>query len=215
MGVPLDVTGQRYGRLVALELAHVIKGQRSWRFRCDCGTETIKQLSHVRQGRTRSCGCLKAEVERVASLKHGARNGPLKDRRLYSVWRSAKGRCNNPTDPGFKNYGARGIEMCAAWCADFEAFRADMGYPPAGASLDRIDNDGPYSPENCRWAQRGVQNTNKQRSIWVQRSSGAIPLSHLARESGVPYGTLLARIYDLGLDRTVPIPAEIILRPRR
>lgn len=131
--------------------------KRLWRLKCECGAETIAVAAQVRSGRTKSCGCLKALRRSQGNPKHGGRYHPL-----YATWCNMKARCDNPANPGYYNYGGRGITYCDRW-VDFAKFLEDVGEKPfAEASLDRIDNDGDYEPENIRWADRSTQRRNSR-----------------------------------------------------
>ena len=125
-----------------------------------------------------------------------ARTLPLRRTREYRVWGEAKGRCYRLAHPERSLYGGRGIAMCDHWRNDFHAFLADMGPCPQGHSLDRIDNDGPYSPENCRWATAVQQNNNRRTNRTVTLGGRTIPLGLYARECGLPLTLLSSRRYN-------------------
>ncbi len=145
--------GDRFGRLSVVELIHDAKNPKA-RCRCDCGGETVTQRGSLRNGRAQSCGCLKVEGLKARASTHGRSRTAL-----YSRWNNIVNRCRNPKDESYPNYGGRGIQL--EW-PSFEAFVSDMGEPPAGAWLERVDNDGPYSKANCVWATPRANSENKR-----------------------------------------------------
>lgn len=148
--IRIDMRGLRFGRLVGLDFSHSLGGHAHWRFACDCGAETVTSGKAVRTGKTQSCGCLHREICAERLLTHGRRAKKRHDP-TYRAWQEINTLCTNPAAPRYRDFGARGIRVCAAWAGDFEAFLADMGERPAGRVLARIDQDAPFEPGNCRW----------------------------------------------------------------
>lgn len=159
MSAPIDIAGQRFGRLMALRPVRPEGEKRRWWFcRCDCGTEKPIRTNDLRAGIVASCGCLKRDT-RPASFKDGRSNHPLN-----ATWSGMLDRCQNPDNASYHLYGARGIEVCAAWL-DFWKFVEDMHPRSAGLSLDRKDTNGPYSKDNCRWATAKQQQHNRRDNL--------------------------------------------------
>jgi hypothetical protein len=161
MPVYLNITGQRFGRLVALRDVGRKNGGRRvmWLCRCDCGNEAIAASGELRYGDTKSCGCLRKE--KPSRRRHGMSWGTSRTPE-YVTWSLMRKRCNNPNDARFKHYGGRGISVCERWNL-FENFLADMGKRPTGYSIERIDNDGNYEPNNCKWIPLRDQVKNRSR----------------------------------------------------
>ena len=160
MPARIDITNQRFGRLVALRPERNSREGWHWLCICDCGKQTIARGVKLRGGDTRSCGCSMYETKHGHS---GRRHNGRRDRSpTYHSWVGMLTRCRNNKQRCYTNYGSRGITVCERWHS-FENFLADMGERPTGLSLDRINNDGNYEPGNCQWATAKEQRANQQR----------------------------------------------------
>lgn len=179
-----DVLGNRYGRFVVTGEASMHGHHRYVFVRCDCGTEKSVSLDSLRGGISASCGCLLRDMM-AARTKHGfARRGPKPSE--YTTWYSMIRRCVSPTDWSFPRYGGRGITVCDRWRDSFAAFYADMGPKPTPKhSIDRIDNNGPYSPENCRWATPTEQGRNSRRNRVIEAFGERLCPSAWEEKTGV------------------------------
>jgi hypothetical protein len=185
----IDLTGQRYGRLIVREFVKRERRKSLWRCDCDCGNVVVVVASTIRSGNTRSCGCIRAEQVTARNYRHGKRSLPE-----YRVWLTMKDRCHNPRCRNYKDYGGRGIVVCDAWRASFEQFITDLGPRPAGGyTLERIDNDGPYSADNCAWIPWQRQAANTRANIRLTLGAVTKLISHWAADLGVAVRTLRAR----------------------
>lgn len=178
---PTDMVGIKAGRLTVLSrVGSDARGQATWLCRCDCGEELVVRGSSLRNGNTRSCGCLLAGAARARRLTHGMANTPA-----YRSWSAIVERCCNANNPSFPRYGGRGIRVCDRWRASFEAFFADMGPRPSGTSIDRVDNLGHYEPGNCRWATPFEQQNNTSRNKRYTHNGETRTLAEWGRRYGI------------------------------
>lgn len=211
----IDISGQRFGRLVALErvgrtLAPNGTRQSMWRCRCDCGNETVVKYISLTTGNTRSCGCMEEE-NRHANMQKALEQrrksvsmdfvGNLDAHPLYKTWKSMLMRCNNPNVDGYKHYGGRGIKVCNRWSGNlgFGNFIKDMGERPDGTTLDRIDVNGNYEPSNCRWATTEQQMNNRTDNSCVVINGKSITCSQLCKKYGF-YRTYVTHLIHDGVD---------------
>jgi hypothetical protein len=159
--------------------------------RCSCGVEREVGADKLRSGRSTCCkDCAAKSLKRVTNFRHGMTRTPE-----YQIWSGLNARCSNPNDMHYGEYGARGITVCDRWRADFSAFFNDMGKRPSSRhSIDRLDNDGPYAPWNCRWALPSQQSANRRRTLKVEVGGIDMPTSHLAHASGMSPATMASRL---------------------
>lgn len=185
--------GESFGRLTVVSLAEgAVHGKkRKWLCKCECGNFTIVNTQKLRSGHTRSCGCLSRRPENTAQIE---RHGKSKTH-LYGVWQAMKDRCWNPNNPSYARYGGRGISFCDEWQSftQFEQWALANGYE-RGLEIDRINNDGDYTPDNCRWVKHRINlcNTHRKRTIIVGGEEK--PLAQVAYENGFSYNDVYSQM---------------------
>lgn len=203
----VDISGKRFGRLVAQHRVGDETDGARWLFQCDCGRTKVIRSKDVRRGATSSCGCISSENTTARNTKHGhAKRGRLSPEMM--TWVGMMSRCEYRNGTAYDRYGGRGITVCARW-RSFAAFLEDMGERPPGTSIDRIDNDAGYSPENCRWATASEQARNKRNTLMLEHDGQTLPLATWAERTGINYGVLARRI-SLGWT-----PERVITQPVR
>lgn len=169
-------------------------------FQCSCGNRVEIICSRVRNGYTKSCGCLKNDPSIITWRTHGMRSTDT-----YSSWRSMKYRCMNSSSKDYHRYGGAGITVSREWIDSFEIFLAHMGERPKGTSLDRIDGSKGYIPGNCRWGTAKQQNRNKVNFVMVKTPLGSMPLVDYAAKLGITRGAAHLRLKREKLEGCVRI----------
>lgn len=198
----IDLSGTRFNYLTVLSRGKNIKNKTAWLCICDCGNKTTVRADQLKNNHTVSCGHI-GKINLEKRIKHGRLNTAA-----YSVWRSMKARCLGANQKSYKYYGGRGIKISDEWM-NFEGFYKDMGDPPRGHSLDRINNNEGYCKKNCRWASTKTQARNKRTNIKIQWQGGLYVLSDLAEILNINVSTFYARIvrykWDIGKATTFPV----------
>lgn len=204
----IDRTGDRYGRL--LVTARAPKGSHAgaaWHVVCDCGRERVVSATHLASGHTISCGCFHKEQTSKAKKKHGLRRS-----RAYRTWANMLDRCRRSNSKGWKSYGGRGVTVCPRWTGDFGAFWSDIGHllddDPA-MTIERIDNDGNYCPENCRVATRAEQARNKRKKVFIDTPHGKMRVLDAASAFGIE-----VKVIRIRMSRGWPTE-RLLERPRK
>lgn len=185
--MPHEIVGEKFGRWEVVE----VRGRKAL-CRCECGVEREVAINNMLRGISKSCGCLKSELNsRRCRLIEDV---TIREMPLYGVWATMKSRCYNPNFPKYKRYGARGIKVCDRWKDSFVAFLEDMGQPPRGCTLERKDNDGDYCPENCRWATPKEQGRNQSTNRIGYVNGQEMCVAEASDRFGVKYRTIISRM---------------------
>lgn len=207
--------GQKFGRLTVVGFVHATPPYRGWCWecKCDCGKTKVLIPRDVKSGKVKSCGCFHDERcrERATKFQHSV----YEYKRLYSIYNGIKKRCYNTNEPRYKDYGARGIRMCEEWLNSKTGFDSFVSWSithnySENLSIDRIDPNGDYSPENCRWITLQEQSLNKRETLWVNYKGERIQLSVLCKRMNLCYDTIHNRIYSLGwdVDKAIETPSQ-------
>lgn len=218
-----DITGMRFGKLTAIKLDHkeqiycngIKRGFREyWLFKCDCGNEKVIQKNTVVRGESQSCGCHKKEVCGDVHRKHG-----LRQTSLYSTWKGIKNRCYNRNANNYKNYGAKNIKMCPEWKDDFTSFynwAINNGYKDNESqdynekyTIERIDVNKDYSPENCKWIKFKEQVVNKSNHAYLTYNGQTKYYAEWEKEFNLPKGTIRGRLRNnWSIEKTLLTPVK-------
>lgn len=188
----LNLTGMRFGNLIAIEPLESVHGNVIWRCKCDCGKETKVKATRIKSGHTKSCGCGRSKPVVEHNFKHG-----LTHSRLFTIWNGMRGRCQDSKSISYPNYGARGISVCSEW-TEFKIFyewAISNGYAD-NLTIDRIDGNGNYEPTNCRWVTHTTQNNNRCNNRIIAFNNESHTLAEWARLTGVNYKVLHYRIQN-------------------
>ena len=203
MGTFVDLSGQVFGRLTVLRRAENYGTSARFVCQCECGITRPIMAKNLRNGVTKSCGCLNNENKTTHGLSRD---------KTYSTWVDMKLRCLNPSHKAYRHYGGRGITVCERWLV-FENFFKDMGVKPDGLSLDRIDNNGDYEPNNCKWSTWKEQRNNQRvsvKEVVINFNGVDYTLSALAKHTGKPKSIIRDRIKKLNwnVDAAVNTPLK-------
>ena len=188
----IDMTGMEVGKLKVIKYVETRNGQAYWLCRCSCGNEIVARGNHLRSGNVKSCGCLRAEENR-RRVKHNKSHD-----RLYNIYYGMKKRCYSPSHKFYKDYGGRGITLCEAWLdhdmgfQNFYKWAIENGYKD-GLTLERIDTNGNYCPENCAWKTMKDQANNRRNTVHITYNGKTLTSSEWERECGIPRQTILKR----------------------
>ena len=205
MGKKIDITGQTFGRMVAKYVAKTdARGRQFWWCECSCGEGKVIRGVDLRNGKTKSCGCLRNDRVRAARGTH-LDSGT----RLYRIWRAMRRRCSDKNQLSYTWYGGKGIIVCDEWDSyeNFKSWAIAKGYEE-NLSIDRIDNDGDYTPDNCRWATNLTQGNNTTRNKKITFNGETLNISQWSRKLGGKGSLVANRIKLLGWspDEAVSIP---------
>jgi hypothetical protein len=203
----MNLEGQRFGRWLVIGPTQR-RGKKGykiyWLCRCDCGTEKFVSHGSLRFGDSRSCGCLRREMIANRQRIHGMYGTPT-----YIIWKNMKQRCRDSQAINYERYGARGISVCERWQNSFQNFYDDMGeVPSSGYSIERIDNEKDYTPENCRWATPKEQARNTRRNRLLTHNGKTLCLAEWAEITGIGSTTIRRRLdyYGWSVEEALTTP---------
>lgn len=198
--------GDKFNRLTVIELIPHVKGKaKEYILKCDCGNIVICKKNHIYSGNTQSCGCLGKERRKESCTSHG-----LTYSREYLTWQNMKKRTGDENNEAYKNYGGRGITICDRWLNSFENFLKDMGMKPSPKhTIERVDNDGNYTPENCKWGTRKEQMNNMRKNHKITYNGKTQNLNQWSEETGMPARDIRYRLHHgWTVEETFKIPLK-------
>ena len=198
----IDMTDKKFSRLLVLKKADKKNNKMRWLCKCDCGKELIVDGTKLRNGHTKSCGCLQKDTIRQMRKTHGYSRTPL-----YVRWTGIKQRCLNENHTSYDRYGGRGITICEEWL-DYAVFKewAERNSFEPELELDRIDNNKGYEPDNCRWVSKKVNSQNRDSAVMLGRDKLTTTIKKLSKENNLSYTCLMSRYYrhkEKGLEQTI------------
>ena len=191
-----DLTGKKFGLLTVVGMVDSDTRKTYWVCQCDCGNMKTVRSDSLQSGAIKSCGCLKKAQDKVNLTKHHRHK--MSGTRIYQEWQGMKGRCYNSHDPRYDRWGGRGIKVCDEWKESFEAFYSwalSSGYSDE-LTIDRIDNDGDYTPENCRWATQKEQSRNRSTNINITIGNSTRTLTEWCEIFQLDYKTVVSRYHN-------------------
>lgn len=216
MGKLIDLTGQKFGKLTVIKrVENTKRGAARWLCICECGNKTVVIGDELRKGTAQSCGCHAKEIARETARKHVAGKNKTHDKTgtlIYKEWTEMKRRCFNKTDTSYKNYRKRGITVCDRWRDSFETFYEDVSKLPhfgeQSYTLNRIDNNGNYEPNNVEWATPKEQANNRRTTRFVEYNGQKLSLKQLSEKYNIPYNKLYKRyaILNWSIEKAVNTP---------
>ncbi|MGL5968730.1 MAG: hypothetical protein ACRCZ6_16545 [Kluyvera sp.] len=182
-----DLSGTRYGKLVVIRVEpnppNVTNNRNKYYLcQCDCGNTHIARASHLTSMKATTCSQCKGEKISAGKLRHGMSNS-----KIHHVWMGMRARCYNSAEESYQYYGGRGIKVCDRWLHSFDKFLEDMGVPATDESIDRIDVNGDYTPENCRWTTSKIQSRNRRNNRLITINGVTKPLIEWCEDFGLPY----------------------------
>lgn len=213
-----DITGQKFGKLTAIKIDRVKRTERAtttyWLCKCECGNITSVEASRLKSGYTKSCGCLRGKVN-----NHGRKSKYTVSthQRIYRIWLGMKHRCYNTNAKTYKDYGGRGITICDEWVNDFQSFcdwSMEHGYSNI-LTIDRIDTNLGYSPDNCRWTTMKEQSNNTRKNINISYNGESRTLAEWSEKLNLNYNVVYGRIYKLGWTVERAFETPVMKRKRK